>query len=40
MLHNDSGVLKFYTTNSSRWLAKLYQSIGQPKKAAEYVVRQ
>ena len=39
VLNNDRGVLKFYTTSSSRWLAKLYLAMGQPKKAAEYVVR-
>ena len=30
VLHDDRGVLKFYTTSSSRWLAKLYQAMGQP----------
>ena len=25
--------MKFYVTSSSRWLAKLYQAMGQPEKA-------
>jgi hypothetical protein len=29
-----------YVVNSSRWLAKLYQAMGQPAKAARYRVSQ
>ena len=28
--------MKFYVTSSSRWLAKLYQAMGQPEKAGRY----
>jgi tetratricopeptide (TPR) repeat protein len=36
VLHEDTGALKFYVTSSSRWLAKLYQAMGQPEKARRY----
>ena len=35
VLHEDRGAMKFYVTSSSRWLAKLYQAMGQPEKAAQ-----
>ena len=36
VLHEDRGAMKFYVTSSSRWLAKLYQAMGQPEKAGRY----
>ena len=39
VLHEKKGVLKFYATKSSRWLAGLYQAMGRPEKAARYAVR-
>src|SRR5688572_29439915 len=39
VLHEQKGVLKFYATKSSRWLADLYQAMGRPEKAARYAVR-
>ena len=39
VLHEEKGVFKIYVTGSSRWLAKLYQSMGRPEKAARYAVR-
>ena len=38
VLHNDKGAVHIYVTNSSRWLAKLYQAMGQPDKADRYRV--
>ena len=37
VLRSDSGALRFYTSNASRWLAKLYQSLGRPAEAAKYL---
>ena len=39
VLHEERGVLKIYATSSSRWLARLYQAMGKPEKAARYAVR-
>jgi tetratricopeptide (TPR) repeat protein len=36
VLHEERGAMKFYVTSSSRWLAKLYQAMGQPEKAGRY----
>src|SRR5688572_27293365 len=38
VLHKDKGALHIYVTNSSRWLAKLYEAMGQPAKADRYRV--
>jgi tetratricopeptide (TPR) repeat protein len=40
VLHEEKGAAHVYVVNSSRWLAKLYQAIGQPAKAARYRVSQ
>jgi serine/threonine-protein kinase len=40
VLHEDKGAAHVYVVNSSRWLAKLYQAMGQPAKAARYRVGQ
>jgi tetratricopeptide (TPR) repeat protein len=40
VLHEEKGAAHVYVVNSSRWLAKLYQSTGQPAKAARYRVGQ
>ena len=37
VLRNDAGASPFYTSNASRWLAKLYQARGQPGEAAKYL---
>jgi tetratricopeptide (TPR) repeat protein len=39
VLHSDKAAVHIYVTNSSRWLAKLYQDMGQSEKAARYAVR-
>jgi hypothetical protein len=39
VLHSDTAAVHIYVTNSSRWLAKLYQDMGQSEKAARYAVR-
>ena len=36
VLHKDKAAVHIYVTNSSRWLAKLYQAMGQPEKARKY----
>ncbi len=38
VLHKDKSALHIYVTGSSRWLAKLYQAMGQPAKADRYRV--
>ena len=40
VLQKDKAAVHIYLTNSSRWLAKLYQAMGQPEKAAQYRVSQ
>ncbi len=40
VLHEEKGAAHVYVVNSSRWLAKLYQAMGQPAKAARYRVSQ
>ena len=39
VLHQERGVLKIYATSSSRWLARLYQAMGKPEKAARYAAK-
>jgi len=36
VLHQEKDAVHVYVVNSSRWLAKLYQAMGQPAKAARY----
>ena len=36
VLHGTEGVLPYYVKSSDRWLAQLYQGMGQPEKAAKY----
>ncbi|MEX2124361.1 MAG: tetratricopeptide repeat protein [Woeseia sp.] len=37
VLRSATGALPFYTSNATRWLAKLYQTLGQPAEAAKYL---
>ena len=39
VLHGSEGVLPYYVKASDRWLAKLYQGMGQPEKAAKYLAQ-
>jgi tetratricopeptide (TPR) repeat protein len=38
VLHEEKGAAHVYLVSSSRWLAKLYQAMGQPAKASSYRV--
>lgn len=38
VLHKDRGAVHIYVVNSDRWLAKLYEAMGQPARAARYRV--
>jgi tetratricopeptide (TPR) repeat protein len=39
VLHGSEGVLPYYVKTSDRWLAQLYQGMGQPAKAAKYLAQ-
>jgi hypothetical protein len=36
VLREDTGALPFYITNATRWLAGMYDDMGQPAEAAKY----
>ena len=39
VLHAGAGALPYYVKSADRWLAQLYQVMGQPEKAAKYLAQ-